>query len=200
MQSLSQPSVKCGNSVSKLSSDPIPSVKLRPGSKWAGSRRRGFAGEEREGWGGGWWWWWWWRGISSLMSCRVCRNPACSPRASWRRVQAWVPAERSLVPACRSKSPLSVCLCGGEAVAQLPWAPAQSFEDKMVIQSPFRYVANRWSLCDTHASLYWSLQLKHLWSLLKRIGCMAWGQIRLWMGDKILDHMFRIFFFTISCW
>lgn len=59
-------------------------------------------------------------GISSLMSCRVCRNPACSPRASWRRVQAWVPAERSLVPACRSKSPLCVCLCGGEAVAQLP--------------------------------------------------------------------------------
>lgn len=49
MQSLSQPSVKCGNSVSKLSSDPIPSVKLRPGSKWAGSRRRGSAGEEEEG-------------------------------------------------------------------------------------------------------------------------------------------------------
>lgn len=34
--------------MSKLSSDPIPSVKPRPGSKWAGSRRRGFAGEERE--------------------------------------------------------------------------------------------------------------------------------------------------------
>lgn len=145
-------------------------------------------------------------GISSLMSCRVCRNPACSPRASWRRVQAWVPAERSLVPACRSKSPLCVCLCGGEAVAQLPWAPAQSFEDKMVIQSPFRYVANRWSLCDTHASLLWSPQLKHLWSLLERISCMASGQIRLWMGDKILDCMFRIFdfffffFLAISCW
>lgn len=73
--------------------------------------RRGEEMEE-EGGGGG--------GISSLMSCRVCRNPACSPRASWRRVQAWVPAERSLVPACRSKSPLCVCLCGGEAVAQLP--------------------------------------------------------------------------------
>lgn len=156
------------------------------------------------GWvgGGGWWWWCWGGGISSLMSCRVCRNPACSPRASWRRVQAWVPAERSLVPACRSKSPLCVCLCGGEVVAQLPWAPAQSFEDKMVIQSPFRYVANRWSLCDTHASLRRSLQLKHLWSLLKRIGRTAWGQIRLWMADRILDHMFRIFHFfsPFSCW
>lgn len=34
--------------MSKLSSDPIPSVKLRPASKWAGSRQRGFAGEEEE--------------------------------------------------------------------------------------------------------------------------------------------------------
>jgi len=44
MQSPSQPSVKCGNSVSKLSSDPIPSAGLRPGSKWAGSRPSGGAG------------------------------------------------------------------------------------------------------------------------------------------------------------
>lgn len=51
MQSLSLPSVKCGNSVSKLSTDPIPSVKLGPGSKWAGSRQKGFVDEE-EGGGG----------------------------------------------------------------------------------------------------------------------------------------------------
>lgn len=137
-----------------------------------GRGERGGGGRGEEGW--------WCLGISSLMSCRVCRNPACSPQASWRRVQAWVPAEGSLVPACRSKSPLCVYLCVGEAVAQLPWAPAQSFEDKMVIQSPFRYVANQWSLCDTHASLCWSLQLKHLWSSVKRVWPVAaWLQVEL---------------------
>lgn len=112
-------------------------------------------------------------------------RPGCRPRDLWFLLAG--------------PNPPSVCLCGGEAVAQLPWAPAQSFEDKMVIQSPFRYVANRWSLCDTHASLLRRLQLKHLWSLLRRIGRVAWGQIRLWMADKILDCMLRIcdfFFFS----
>lgn len=127
-QSLSRPSVKCGNSVSKLCSDPIPSVKLGPGSKWAGSRQRGFVWEEgvvvvwSEG-GSAHWCRAACAGTLPVLRGRVGggSRPGCRPRDLWFLLAG--------------PNPPSVCLCGGEAVAQLPWASAQSFEDKMVIES-----------------------------------------------------------------
>lgn len=123
MQSLSRPSVKCGNSVSKLGSDPIPSVELGPGSKWAGSRRRGFCrggGKERrrgreEGVGGGG------GGENQLTDVVPHVQEPCLFSAGELEEGPGLGAGREISGSClRVQIPPPMCLCGGEAVAQLP--------------------------------------------------------------------------------
>lgn len=96
MQSFSQPSVKCGNSVSKLSSDPIPSVKLRPGSKWAGIRWR----EEEE--------------VVAVGDQLTDVLPRVQEPCLFSAGELEEGPGQVQIP------PPSECVCGGEAVAQLP--------------------------------------------------------------------------------
>lgn len=143
MQSLSRPSVKCGNSVSKLSSDPIPSDESGPGSKWAASRRSRFCrkrwreggrkdrGEGEQGGGG-----------DQLTDVVPRVQEPCLFSAGVLEEGPGLGAGREISGSCLqvqippthppthppsplptpppSPPPVHVCVCGGETVAQLP--------------------------------------------------------------------------------
>lgn len=87
--------------LSKLSSDPIPSVELRPGSKWEGSRHGGVGGAAEEGgdWGSAHWCRAACAGTLPVLRGRIGggSRPGCRPRDPWFLLAG--------------PNPLSVCVC-----------------------------------------------------------------------------------------